>query len=281
MPPSEADQIGTYIDAIRSLHRPTRAPATRSDPAALRNALERIEEDGYVIVEGAVSSDDMASIREEVAALLGDYGRNPFEGYRTRRVYGVLAHTLACNTLLEHPLVLDLLDRLLLPNYLLSQLVAIDIQPGEDAQVLHYDDGIYPVPRPRKALSAATIWAVNDVTADNGGTRVIPGSHRWGDRNPTLEDLDGAVSVEMPAGSMVFFLGTLWHGGGANIADRGRLCLTAQYCEPWCRTVENYSRSMPLERVNRCSPALQSMLGFSIHPPLMGYVDGRHPSKLL
>ncbi|MEM7139235.1 MAG: phytanoyl-CoA dioxygenase family protein [Myxococcota bacterium] len=125
------------------------------------------------------------------------------------------------------------------------------------------------------------IWALNDVTAENGRTRVIPGSHRWGDRNPTPEDLDRVVSVEMPAGSMVFFLGTLWHGGGANSADHGRLCMTAQYCEPWCRTVENYSRSMPLDLVRECSPELQRMLGFSIHPPLMGYVDGRHPGKLL
>jgi ectoine hydroxylase-related dioxygenase (phytanoyl-CoA dioxygenase family) len=63
-------------------------------------------------------------------------------------------------------------------------------------------------------LSAATIWAINDFTADNGATVVIPGSHRLDDhRKPT--DADERVSVVMPAGSVVFFVGTLWHGGGA------------------------------------------------------------------
>lgn len=179
--------------------------------------------------------------------------------------------------MLEHPLVLDLIDALLMPNYLLSQLVAISIMPGQEAQLLHHDDALYPVPRPRRALSVASIWALDDFTFENGGTRVIPGSHRWGDRNPESNDLERAIAVEMPSGSMVFFLGTFWHGGGANTADRARLCLTAQYCEPWCRTVENYSLSMPKSLVQQCSATIQTMLGYSIHSALMGWLDGRHP----
>lgn len=281
MSSDESREIQNHTAAVRTLHTPGTNLAPRSEPAALESALDRLNQDGFVVIEGAIDPAETQSIRDEVAGMLDAFGRNPFEGFRTQRVYGVMARTVCCDPIVEHPLVLDLLDRLLLPNYLLSQLVAIDIQPGEDAQTLHHDDGLYPIPRPRNPLSAAAIWALEDFDEANGGTRVIPGSHLWDDRVPTAEDLKDVISVEMPAGSMVFFLGTLWHGGGANRSERGRLCLTSQYCEPWCRTVENYSLSMPIERVAPCSETLQRMLGFSIHPPLMGYVDGRHPKRLL
>ena len=71
--------------------------------------------------------------------------------------------------------MLALLDRLLIPNYLLSALQVINIEPGESAQLLHHDDGFYPVPRPRAPLSAATIWAIDDFTDNNGATVVVPG----------------------------------------------------------------------------------------------------------
>jgi ectoine hydroxylase-related dioxygenase (phytanoyl-CoA dioxygenase family) len=186
-----------------------------------------------------------------------------------------------CNALVDHPLVLGLLDRILEPNYLLSQLQVIDIQPGEAAQPLHYDDGFYTVPRPRKALGAATIFAVDPFTEDNGATVVVPGSHTWGDRLPTPADEARAKSIVMPPGSLLFFLGTTWHGGGQNRTDKSRMCVTAQYCAPWCRQQENYALSISRERVKQCSEHVQRMLGYSIHAPFMGFVNGMHPKRLL
>ncbi|MGI9284327.1 MAG: phytanoyl-CoA dioxygenase family protein, partial [Pseudomonadales bacterium] len=216
----------------------------------------------------------------EILALLGPTGRHGFEGFKTQRIYSLLQKTLLCNPLVEHPHVLGLLDRLLLPNYLLSQAVAINILPGEAQQLVHHDDAFYLVPRPRKALSVAAMWALDQFTAANGGTFVIPGSHRWEDRKPTEEDLKAAISVEMPAGSVCVFLGTLWHSGGANTSQHSRLGVTTQYCEPWCRTVENSFLSVPVESVKQCSPTLQQMLGYSLHGPFMGYVDdAQHPKR--
>ncbi len=89
-----------------------------------------------------------------MAPLLDRHGRNPFEGHATQRVYSVLNKTRACDRIVDHPRVLALLDRLLMPNYLLSMLQVINILPGEQAQMLHTDDAFYPLPRPRKALGA-------------------------------------------------------------------------------------------------------------------------------
>jgi ectoine hydroxylase-related dioxygenase (phytanoyl-CoA dioxygenase family) len=139
---------------------------------------------------------------------------------------------------------------------------------------------MYPVPRPRPPLSAATIWAIDAFTGDNGATVVLPGSHRWdADRRPTGQDLQ--ISVVMPPGSCVFFIGTLWHGGGANLSDQSRLAVTAQYCEPWLRPQEAFTLSAARETVQVVSEDLRRMLGYSIHPPFVGMVNGMHPKRLL
>ena len=250
------------------------------DREVVESDLATLERDGYVVVENLISPDVCEEIAASVDPLLGPAGRNVFEGYRTQRLYSVLTKTRVCDRLVEHPRVLALLDRLLMPNYLLSQLQTIRIGPGETAQFLHHDDGMYPLPRPRAALSAATIWAITDFTADNGATVVVPGSHRWDDRKPT--DADETVSVVMPAGSVVFFLGTLWHGGGPNrTLDERRLAVTAQYCQPWLRPQEAFTLSTPPATVRVVSENIRRMLGYSIHPPFMGMVDGMHPKRIL
>ena len=212
--------------------------------------------------------------------MLGPTGRNTFEGTRTRRIYSLLTKTRICDEVVEHPRVLALLDQLLMPNYLLSQLQAISIGPGQTSQLLHFDDGMYPLHRPRPALSVATIWAISEFTNDNGATVLIPGSHHWNDdRRPTAADK--LVSIEMPAGSVVIFLGTLWHGGGANSTDRARLALTAQYCQPWLRPQEAFALSIPPTTAATLSENIRRMLGYSIHPPFLGMVDGMHPKRVL
>ena len=243
--------------------------------------LAEVVERGYVIIPELVERETMTAIKTAVRPLLQHDGRNEFEGRKTRRIYSVIEKTLICNPLVEHPLVLALLDRLLRRNYLLSQLQVIDIQPGEVEQPLHHDDGFYPLARPRAAVSAATIWAIDDFTAENGATLVLPQSHRWDGRTPTEADRAELVPAVMPAGSVVFFVGTLWHGAGANRSAATRMAATAQYCEPWARQQENYSLAISRDRARLCSETIQGMLGYSMLFPFIGFVDGRDPRRLL
>ena len=239
----------TDLTDLAGRHRATASAGTTEDPATVEADLVALQLDGYVVLENLISTQECERIRAAVTGLLDRTGRNTFEGERTQRVYSVLNKTRACDGLVDHPRVLALLDRLFLPNYLLSQLQVIDITPGETAQLLHPDDAIYPVPQPRAPLAAATVWAIDAFTADNGATVVLPGSHRW-DRTPT--DDDPRLPVEMPPGSCVFFLGTLWHGGGANRSAHARLAVTAQYCEPWLRPQEAFTCPPPRTPHGRC-----------------------------
>ncbi|GGL46552.1 phytanoyl-CoA dioxygenase family protein [Nocardia jinanensis] len=282
--PRAVDVIHTLDDLRVDLAR--RHPATANtslrviDPAVVAADLAAVERDGYIIWENLLTAEECERLRVAIAPLLGRTGRNTFEGQRTRRAYNLLEKTRACDGVVEHPRVLALLDKLFLPNYLLSQLQAIEIHPGERAQMLHHDDGFYPLPRPRPPLSAATMWAIDPFTESNGGTVVLPGSHQWGSgRGP--EEADTRLAVRMPAGSCAFYLGTLWHGGGANRSAGSRLGVTAQYCEPWLRPQEAYTLATSRETVRTVSEDIRRMLGYSIHPPFMGAVDGMHPKRLL
>ncbi|MFD6356235.1 phytanoyl-CoA dioxygenase family protein [Nocardia tengchongensis] len=267
----DGDLAGTY--------RRTGSSGASIDPAVVDADLAALERDGYVILPDLLSPAELGEIRESVAPLLDRSGRNNFEGHATQRVYSVLNKTRSCDRIADHPRVLALLDRLFMPNYLLSMLQVINIQPGENAQMLHTDDGFYPLPRPRKPLGAATIWAIDDFTADNGATDVVPGSQLWGDELP--DESTPREPVVMRAGSCVFFGGTLWHGGGANRSANSRLALTAQYCEPWLRPQEAFTLSMTRDTVRAVSEDIRRMLGYSIHPPFIGQVDGMHPKRLL
>lgn len=252
------------------------------DAVEITPYIEQLESNGYFIVENIISKEQCQLIKDTVMPLFEyDSGRNNFEGFKTQRLYATFEKTLVCNDLVDHPLVLNILDQLFNPNYLLSQLQVINILPGEAQQPLHYDDAIYDVPRPRKPLGAATIFAIDDFTEENGATVMIPGSHKWGNEQPKPQDDAAQVPVVMPAGSMLFFLGTLWHGGGANRSANSRLCVTAQYCDSWLRQQENYSLSISKETVKQCSEHIQRLLGYSIHAPFVGFVNGKHPKRLL
>jgi ectoine hydroxylase-related dioxygenase (phytanoyl-CoA dioxygenase family) len=168
-----------------------------------------------------------------------------------------------------------------LPNYLLSTMQSIRLHPGEAAQSWHTDDPFYLTPRPHpRTLGVTVIWAIEDFTADNGATEVIPGSHRWGDDHP---DTRGAASVAavMPAGSALVFDAALWHRGGANRSRGSRLAISPQYCQPYLRPQESQLLIVPPDAARACSPRMRAMLGYSIHPPFIGQVDGMHPLRLV
>lgn len=247
-------------------------PETEADHAALMR-------DGYVIVERLIDRTACDAIRAEAERLLSGSGRNSFEGFKTQRVYNILAKTRATDDLIDHPRLLALLDRIFEPNYLLSQAQFINIHPGEEAQALHSDDGFYKIPRPRPALGVAAIWAIDDFTADNGATEIIPKSHLWD--STTKPTRDQTIPCVMPAGSVVIFLGTFMHGGGANRTAQSRLAFTNQYCAPWLRTQENFFLEVPRETVRTLRPTIQNLLGYSIYPPFMGMVDSMHPRRVL
>jgi ectoine hydroxylase-related dioxygenase (phytanoyl-CoA dioxygenase family) len=117
--------------------------------------------------------------------------------------------------------------------------------------------------------------ALDPYTSTNGATVIVPKSHTWGaDRIP---DRSEAVPVITPAGSMIYFLSTLWHGGGENTSSEDRVALTVQYCQPWMRQLENQLLAVDWEKLDEMPPRLVDMLGYKVGAPFIGHVDGNSP----
>ena len=247
-----------------------------------------LRERGFTIIRDFLSPEILAAVRQGLAPYQDSHhGRNDFEGFKTERVYTLVARARVFEDLVEDPRVLAILDRFLQPGYLLTATQSIEIHPGETPQGLHTDDGFYKLPRPRPAISYTLIAAVDAFTRANGCTEVIPGSHLWGNPGDPGRPNDHAamepmlVPMEIPAGACFIMAGTTVHRGGGNTSDKPRLAFTNQYCEPWARPQENFFLAIPPEQVRQMSPRVQKLLGYDIWPSFMGMVTASHPSKAL
>ncbi len=166
-------------------------------------------------------------------------------------------------------------------NYRIGSLTAMEIHPGETDQYLHVDDGIYPVRMPGMQLQVSAMWALQDFTEENGATRVALGSHvdqgtnRYYNRQ---EEFDGAsdspdevVQAVMPKGSVLFYMGTTLHGGGANRSDKPRAGLINTYALGWLRQEENQYLNVPREIAEQHSETIQKLMGYQMHRTLGAY----------
>lgn len=244
--------------------------------------VQQIRDQGFAILPAVLSAAEIDAVKEALVPYEQGrpMGRNGFEGALTQRVYSLAAKGPAFVALAEHPRVMDVVERLLMPGFLLSTLQSIRLHPGEPGQPWHADDLFYPVERPRPILAVSAIWAIEAFTEENGATVLAPGSHRWGAEHPDDMAFEPVPAV-MPAGSVILFDGALWHRGGQNRSSGTRLAVSPQYCQPWLRPQESQLLICPPERAAALSPRMQSMLGYSIHPPFIGQVDGMHPRRLL
>ncbi len=241
-------------------------------------ALEELRTDGYVILRGVLPDPVLEQARNALRPLLDrqTWAKGEFFGNRTRRVHNILAKTRAVDALVAHPAVLELL-RGTLVHPQVSIVNAIEIHPGETAQFLHQDDVVFPIVRPHPPLIVNTMWALTEFTAENGATRLVPGSQ---DATELNED-PSIVTAEMEPGSVLLWNGGLFHGGGANRARAPRLGLNVNYNCPWLRQQENQYLAIPKEVAATLSDEFLRLLGYDTHIDIYGLVDHRHPLSAL
>ena len=209
---------------------------------ALRHAGAAVVTD--VADKGIVEACD-AEMRDEFDRR-GRLQENDFNGYRTLRISSVLGYAPSTAALIGHPLVLAVADAILnCISYRIGSTTGIEILPGERDQELHTDDSIYPVRIPGMEFQIGVMWALTDFTRENGATRLMLASHRVNDYSgPELAE--AAVAV-MPAGSLVFYMGSLWHGGGANRSQLPRMGLTTPTRSAGC--ARRSTSTLPCRRI--------------------------------
>jgi hypothetical protein len=272
-------QLGLYYDspmpaAVRTLGAET-APADIADV---------LREDGCVIISDLASSEMM----DQVAAELEPYvaatsaGDDEFLGHSTRRTGALIARSPSARSLVAQPTILDTLDRVLGDHgstFQIDLTQLVDIGPNEPAQMLHRDQWSfdhYPFPVGFEA-EISTMWAVTEFTEAMGATRVVVGSHQWEDE-PSAVDPALTTGAVMTKGSVLLYVGSIFHGGGANTSDVHRIGINVGYSLGWLRQEENQYLACPPEIARTLPEGLLRLMGYQRGSFGLGYVDdGREP----
>ena len=208
-------------------------------------------DDGCVVVDNVVRPEVMDEVARELRPFAENtpLGPDDFSGRRTRRTGGLIARSPKSRELVMHPVVLGATGKMLghATSFQLHLTQIISIGPGEPAQTIHRDQwafDFFPFPRGYE-VQCNTIWAMTDFTAENGATRVIPGSNHFDDKLRFTEaDTEPA---EMSKGSVLFYTGSIYHGGGANRSKEIRTGINITYNVSWLRQEENQYLSVPLD----------------------------------
>jgi len=242
----------------------------------------QVEEMGYTVLEGVIEEDLVDAIADDLLRLERDLGIVPadnlFEGLRTVRIYNLLVHGELYQRIPVHPSVLPVVEAVLDHGLLISSLSSIAIGPDESAQMLHADDQLIPLPRPHPPIICNTMWAITDFTDENGATRLVPGTHR-ALNVPELGTTYETIPAEMSKGSVLVWVGSLWHGGGANRTDQRRVGIAMNDCAGYIRQQENQQLGIPIEVARRFPRRLQELVGYSVYNGLVGHIDKQHPGS--
>ena len=246
--------------------------------------VEAVRRDGWSVVPDAIDPAFLDAIEEDLGRLERDLGivpaDNAFEGTRTTRIYNLLAHGPLYARIPVHPNVLPIVEGVLDPGLLVSSLSSIAIGPDESAQPIHSDDQLIPLPKPHPAIICNTMWAVTDFTEENGATRLCPGTHLL-DHSPNFLEHYDSIPAEMSKGSVLVWVGSLWHGGGANRTSARRVGIAMNYCAGYIRQQENQVLGIPLPLMRTFPRRLQELCGYSIYNGLIGHIDKQHPGKVV
>ncbi|KAE9569434.1 hypothetical protein CGMCC3_g14543 [Colletotrichum fructicola] len=281
MPSSSSDKDPQAADPVPVDYYICKQKPLPTDPT-VKAYVQTVLENGYVVIPNAFTE---AEAKDAVAEIDRLHGKDPkggmhaFDGFKTNRIFSLLGKTRAFDKFVVLPQVLALNDYFLDEDYLIYIMETIVINPGEKNQVLHHDDSVTHLPRPRPPVTAAMMIVLDDYTETNGATRIIPGSHLWGSDRIGAEH--EAIPAVCPRGSVIYFLGTTWHSGGANRSQKPRYAATIQYCQPYIRPIENLMIGIDPRRAlsGEIPKKIVDMMGYRSAIPFIGYADGMNPRK--
>jgi ectoine hydroxylase-related dioxygenase (phytanoyl-CoA dioxygenase family) len=254
------------------------------DEAQIEAHVQRIRDDGYTVIERAADGRLVEALKAGVLRIEREHNlglaKTSFEGFKTLRINNLLTYDEVFWEVPLHDNVLPIVERVLDKECLLSSFCSLVLGPGQEAQPIHEDTQLIPLPRPHLPIVLNAIWALSDFREDNGATRIVPGSHKY-DHAPEYGRDYEAVMATMPAGSVMLFDSALWHGGGANVSSERRFAFSCAYCWGWMRQQENLQLGIPRETAMRFPRRLQELCGYSVYKGQFGHIDNHDPIELL
>ena len=195
---------------------------------------KQLDELGYLVLPGFVPPPMLAALRDRVEALWEQEGSEAGSEFRhepgARRLANLVDKGAIFAEVVSMPKILECVEHVIGPSYKLSSLNARSTNPNsEESQPWHADSAALADERGYWVCNS--IWMLDDFTAENGATRMIPRSHTWR-RLPEPGDTISRPDEELvtgTAGTVVIMNTHMWHGGTANRTGRCRRALHGFY----------------------------------------------------
>jgi ectoine hydroxylase-related dioxygenase (phytanoyl-CoA dioxygenase family) len=226
---------------------------------------ERLDHDGYVPLPGILSDEQVTLMRKRLAEMMaaeGDKaGLEVHQEAGTDRLADLVNKDPVFEVCFTDPRVLACIAHVL-DDFKLSSLNFRAALPGHGNQALHTEGGpVWPAP----FQVCNSIWLLDDFTADNGATRVVPGSHRFSmgprDAMPdTTATHPDEIKLLAPAGTVVVFNSHLWHGGTLNHTGQSRRGVHSYFTRRGNGQQLDQKKYIRQETLARLSPAAQFIL---------------------
>lgn len=194
-----------------------------------------------------------------------------FDDDKSQRVWNLLNKAPDMIPLIEHPVVLPMVRSVMGQDCNLHDFQATSIGPGTGGGAWHVDAPLGQIaePLPEFPLTLQNVWMLDDFTADNGATRVMPRSHKLRKSPPWGSGpLDGEVTLTAPAGSVAIWLSNTWHRSGPNHTDRERRAILCNYNVSWLRGFADFTSTLPAGVADTLSNEARYLLGYGARAPL-------------
>ncbi len=269
----------------------------------LEDLKQEMDQNGYCILRDLVAPQQMEKLHQRIDSQanaelelgVSNLDQVQSEDDKNQWVYMLINKGEIFQQLFEQPLVHEIVKHVLGPDFLLSDFSATITRPGNSQMGLHKDQWWLPesrlpdqpyqrcgdmnrsdVKKGQPNVSTTPIappvvcnalWMVSDFSAENGGTRIVPGSHLSG-INPEPFGEYQTINATGKAGSVVIFEGRTWHAADINTSDGSRYGITTYYCAPQFRQMLNFTYGMREDVVSRLKPDAKNLMGFK---PWGGY----------
>ena len=249
--PAARELVGLLHDHLgrRTVENPDLAH--RASRLGIAGKVREVEEQGYTVLERAISAEFADELRE--ATLRSLLPHNTFT------LQWMLYQGPEFERIAQHAQLMTLIDASLGRGAVIGSLSSIKRGPGPGQIPLHTDYSMVPEPYPEFALTGVGVWAFEDWSVASGPTWIIPGSHRKR-RGPRASDSkEGGVPVEMPKGSVVYFTHGVWHWQGERTEPGDRVTLHSHFNRGILRSLE--PKRVDVQMMHRNAPRLGEMLG--------------------
>ena len=238
-------------------------------------AIVRLDEHGYVVLEQALTPDQANALRDRSAELLEEEkaagGEHVYHDGKSQRVWSLLHKGRIYEEMIQLPQVLELQEHLLGEDCVLSSFTVNLIGPGSPAGNLHDDyklGSCFPKPLPTAAFFSNTIYVLDDFTPENGATQMVPGSYKRGYGPDPEKQYDDVIQLSARKGDIVIFHGATWHASGANLSKRERMILLGFFCRSFIKPQQDNFKLVGPDIEERATPTLKRLLGFDSQPRL-------------